>query len=131
MQQYADIERLFNALLAQDLNAFSARIAQEQRRIQGLRDLHPRGAHRRNILGSSKFSQKLRDFGDQAAANAQTCGLARAPGHRQNLSSRADPQPIWPGRPTLCRARLPKLPRLDDGRLDTDLLFGRVGSPQG
>jgi len=37
-QQYTEIEHLFNTVLAEDLNAFSTRIAREQQRVQGLRD---------------------------------------------------------------------------------------------
>ena len=35
MQQHTEIEHLLNALLAEDLNTYIARIAQEQQRIQG------------------------------------------------------------------------------------------------
>ncbi|WP_017301603.1 cyclic nucleotide-binding domain-containing protein [Nodosilinea nodulosa] len=131
LQQYADIEHLFNALLAQDLNAFSARIAQEQCRIQGLRDYIHAVPTGEPILGSSKFSQKLKEAVDQAATTLKPVVLQGPPGTGKtflaglihSLSGLAD-QPF-------VELDCAKLPRLDDGRLDTDLLFGRVGESPG
>ncbi|MBE9109214.1 cyclic nucleotide-binding domain-containing protein [Nodosilinea sp. LEGE 07298] len=131
MQQYAEIEHLFNGLLAQDLNAFSARIAQEQRRIQGLRDYIHAVPTGEAILGSSKFSQKLKDSVDQATATIQPVILQGPPGTGKiflaglihSRSGLAD-QPF-------AKLDCAQLPRTGDGSLDTDLLFGRLGSAPG
>jgi CRP-like cAMP-binding protein len=88
MGQYADLERLFNGLLAQDLNAFSARIAQEQRRIQGLQSYLqavPRGR--------SSWAR---------ASSAKSCGtLSIAPPPPPSPCSCRHPlaaaKPFWPG----------------------------------
>lgn len=131
MQQYAEIERLFNALLAQDLNAFSARIAQEQRRIQGLQayiQAVPSGA---TILGHSKASQKLAEQVERAAATLQPVVLQGQPGTGKTFlagliharSALAD-QPF-------AELDCARLPRSEAGSLNTDLLFGRIGGQPG
>jgi CRP-like cAMP-binding protein len=131
MQQYAEIEHLFNALLAQDLNAFSTRIAQEQRRIQGLQSYIqavPKGA---DILGYSKASQKLNEQIDRAAATLKPVVFQAQPGTGKTFlaglihgrSALAD-QPF-------AELDCARLSRSDDGRLNTDVLFGRIGLQPG
>ncbi len=131
MQQYTELEHLFNALLAQDLNAFSIRIAQEQRRIQGLRDYIHAVPTGETILGSSKFSQKLKESIDQATATLQPVVLQGPSGTGKTFlaglihsrSGLAD-QPF-------VEMDCAQLPRTADGGLDTDRLFGRLGSVLG
>ncbi len=59
MQQYPEMEHLFNTLLAQDLNVFSMRIAKEQKRIQGLQSYIQNVPKDKTIIGNSKATQKL------------------------------------------------------------------------
>ena len=131
MQQYPEMEHLFNALLAQDLNGFSARIAQEQRRIQGLQSYIQAVPIGETILGDSKASQKLAEQIDLAAATLQAIVFQAQPGTGKTFlagliharSGLAD-QPF-------AELDCAKLRRSDDGRLDTDALFGRVGEQPG
>ncbi len=131
LQQYPELEHLFNGLLAQDLNAFSARIAQEERRIQGLRDYIQSVPTEETILGNSKFSQKLQESIDQAISTLQPLVLQGPPGSGKTFlaglihsrSSSAD-QPF-------AELDCAQLPRAADGSLDTDRLFGRLGAAPG
>ncbi|PSB17263.1 4Fe-4S binding protein [Phormidesmis priestleyi ULC007] len=130
MQQYIELEHLFNALLAQDLNAFSARIAQEQHRIQGLQS-YIQAVPTGEILGDSKASQKLVEQVDQAAATLKPVLFQAQPGTGKTFlagliharSGLAD-QPF-------AELDCARLPRSEDGRLNTDSLFGRVGGQAG
>lgn len=131
MQQYIELEHLFNGLLAQDLNAFTVRIAQEQRRIQGLQSYIQAVPTEKTILGSSKATQKLAEQIDQAAATLQPVVFQAQPGTGKTFvagliharSALAD-QPF-------AELDCAKLPRAEDGRLNTDGLFGRVGGSAG
>ncbi|MBW4468344.1 MAG: cyclic nucleotide-binding domain-containing protein [Pegethrix bostrychoides GSE-TBD4-15B] len=131
MQQYAEFERMFNTLLAQDLNAFSARIAQEQRRIQGLQSYIQAVPTGEMILGNSKASQKLVEQVDQAAATLKPVLFQAQPGTGKTFlagliharSGLAD-QPF-------AELDCTKFARLEDGMLNTDFLFGRVGGQPG
>jgi transcriptional regulator with AAA-type ATPase domain/NAD-dependent dihydropyrimidine dehydrogenase PreA subunit len=131
MQQSIELEHLFNALLAQDLNAFSARIAQEQRRIQGLQSYIQAVPTGKMILGDSKASQKLVEQVDHAAATLKPVLLQAQPGTGKTFlagliharSELAD-QPF-------AELDCAKLPRSEDGRLNTDSLLGRVGGQPG
>jgi len=131
MQQYAEFERMFNTLLAQDLNAFSARIAQEQRRIQGLQSYIQAVPSGETLLGNSKASQKLAEQLAQAAATLKPVLFQAQPGTGKTFlaglihtrSGLAD-QPF-------AELDCAKLPRSDDGRLNTDALFGKVGGQPG
>ncbi|MBI4781684.1 MAG: cyclic nucleotide-binding domain-containing protein [Oscillatoriophycideae cyanobacterium NC_groundwater_1537_Pr4_S-0.65um_50_18] len=126
MQQYVELEHLFNALLAQDLNAFSVRIAQEQRRIQGLQSYIQAVPTGEMILGDSKASQKLVEQIDQAAASLNPVLLQAQPGTGKTFlaglihaRSKLADQPF-------AELDCAKLPRSSEGRLNTDGLFGRV-----
>ncbi len=127
MQQYADLEHLFNGLLAQDLNAFSARIAQEQRRIQGLQAYLQAVPKGKVILGTSKFSQKLRDFVDRAATTTQLVLLQAPPGSGKTFVTGLIHTRSGLAENPFVELDCAQLPRLADGRLNTDVLFGRVG----
>ncbi len=131
VQQHPAIEHVINALLAEDLAAFTTRIAREELRIQGLQPYirpMPKGEQ---ILGSSKPAQKLAQQVEQAAGHLKPVVLQAAAGTGKtfvaglihSLSGLAA-QPFA----ELDCARLPHLP---DGQLDTDPLFGRVGGQPG
>lgn len=131
MQQYAEIERLFNALLAQDLNAFSARIAQEQRRIQGLQSYIQAVPTEETILGNSKASQKLTEQIDRAAATLKPVVFQAQPGTGKTfLAGRIHAHSGLADQP-FAELDCARLPRSDEGWLNTNILFGRVGEPPG
>jgi transcriptional regulator with AAA-type ATPase domain len=131
MQQHPELEHLFNTLLAQDLNAFSTRIAKEQQRIQGLQSYIQNVPKDKTIIGNSKATQKLSEQIDHAAATLKPIifqgqagtGKTFLAGLIHDRSGLAD-QPF-------VELDCAKLPRSLDGRLDTDLLFGRVGAREG
>ncbi|MEH1866312.1 MAG: cyclic nucleotide-binding domain-containing protein [Nostoc sp.] len=131
MGQYTEIEHLFNALLAQDLNAFSVRIAQEQRRIQGLQSYIQAVPNGETILGNSKATQKLVEQIDRAAATLKPVvfqgqlgtGKTFLAGLIHARSGLAD-EPF-------AELDCAKLPRSEEGRFNTDFLFGRVGKEPG
>ncbi|MGG6293768.1 cyclic nucleotide-binding domain-containing protein [Leptolyngbya sp. AN02str] len=131
MQQYAEIEHLFNALLAQDLNAFSARIAQEQRRIQGLQSYIQAVPIGKTILGNSKASQKLAEQIDRAAATLKPVVFqAQAGTGKTFLAGLIHARSALADQP-FAELDCAKLPRLQDGRLNTDIVFGRIGGQPG
>lgn len=131
MQQHPEMEHLFNTLLAQDLNAYSTRIAKEQQRIQGLQSYIQNVPKDKTIIGNSKATQKLSEQIDRAATTLQPIvfqgqagtGKTFLAGLIHDRSGFAD-QPFT-------ELDCAKLPRSADGRLDTDLLFGRVGLREG
>ena len=131
IQDYADLEHLFNGLLAQDLNAFSARIAQEQSRIQGLQAYIQAVPKGKAILGTSKFSQKLRDFVAQAATTSQPLLLQAPSGSGKTLVAGLIHARSGLADHPFVELDCAHLPRLADGRLNTDILFGRLGGQPG
>lgn len=131
MQQYPAIEHVFNALLAQDLNAFSARIAQEQRRIQGLQSYIQAIPSGQTLLVHSKASRKLAEHLERAAATLQPVVFQAPPGTGKTFlaglihaRSRIADEPF-------AELDCARLPRSEDGRLNTDVLFGRVDGQPG
>lgn len=131
MQHYAEFERMFNTLLAQDLNAFSVRIAQEQRRIQGLQSYIQAVPTGEIILGDSKASQKLVEQIELAAGSLKPVVFQAQPGTGKTFlaglihaRSRLADQPF-------AELDCAKLPRSDNGMLNTDSLFGRVSGQPG
>jgi transcriptional regulator with AAA-type ATPase domain len=131
MQQYAEIERLFNALLAQDLNAFSARIAQEQRRIQGLQAYIQAVPTGETILGHSKASQKLTEQIDRAAVTLKPIVFQAQSGTGKTfLAGLIHTRSGFADQP-FAELDCAKLPRLEDDRLNTDSLFGGVSEQPG
>jgi transcriptional regulator with AAA-type ATPase domain len=131
MQQHPELEHLFNTLLAQDLNAFSTRIAKEQKRIQGLQSYIQNVPKDKTIIGNSKSTQKLSEQIDRAATNLKPVifqgqagtGKTFLAGLIHDRSGLTD-QPF-------VELDCAKLRRSPDGKLDTDLLFGRVGVREG
>jgi transcriptional regulator with AAA-type ATPase domain len=130
-QQYPEIEHLLNAQLAEDLNLYIARIAQEQHRIQGLQSYIHAVPKEESILGNSKATQKLTEYIKQAAATLKPVIFQAQPGTGKTFlagfihtrSELAD-EPF-------AELDCAKLPRSDDGGLDTDLLFGRIDGQKG
>ncbi|MGE5655183.1 MAG: cyclic nucleotide-binding domain-containing protein [Actinomycetota bacterium] len=129
--EYPSIQQVIHTVLSQDLHEYAARIAWEQVRIQGLQSYIQPIPSETTILGSSKVAQKLAEQIDRAATNLKPvifqapvgtgktflAGLIHA---RSGLAS----QPF-------AEMDCANLPRAEDGRLNTDALFGRVGQRPG
>lgn len=131
MNQYTEIKQLFNTILAQDLNSFSARIAQEQYRIQGLRSYLkaiPTAAH---LIGTSKASKKLSEQIDHAATTLTAIWLQAQPGTgRTFVASMIHSRSAMSDQP-FAELDCSHLPQLEDRQYVTDLLFGKVGHAPG
>lgn len=131
MQQHPELEHLFNTLLAQDLNAFSTRIAKEQQRIQGLQSYIQNVPKDKTIIGNSKATQKLSEQIDHAAATLKPIiFLGQAGTGKTFLAGLIHDRSGLAAQPFV-ELDCAKLPRSLDGRLDTDLLFGRIGAREG
>lgn len=131
VKSYPEIQQVLNTLLAQDLTDYTKRIAWEQERIQGLQPYIQPVPTGEMMVGSSKASQKLAEQIQACTTSLKPIVLQAQPGtgktfvagliHRQSQLSQ---QPF-------AELDCTKLPRSEDGRLDTDALFGRVGKQRG
>ncbi|MBE9176519.1 sigma 54-interacting transcriptional regulator, partial [Synechocystis salina LEGE 06155] len=108
-----------------------ARIAQEERRIQGLQSYIQAIPKAEIILGNSKSTQKLTKQIDQAASTLQPIIFQAQAGTGKTffagmIHARSDvaDEPF-------AELDCLKLPRSEDGRLNTDLLFGRIDAQAG
>jgi transcriptional regulator with AAA-type ATPase domain/ferredoxin len=131
MQQHPELEHLFNTLLAQDLNAFSTRIAKEQKRIQGLQSYIQNVPKDKTIIGNSKATQKLSEQIDHAAATLKPIIFQGQAGTGKTFLAGLIHDRSGLAAQPFVELDCAKLPRSLDGRLDTDLLFGRVGAREG
>ena len=128
MQQHPELEHLFNTLLAQDLNAFSTRIAKEQQRIQGLQSYIQNVPKDKTIIGNSKATQKLSEQIDHAAATLKPIIFQGQAGTGKTFLAGLIHDRYGLAAQPFVELDCAKLPRSLDGRLDTDLLFGRIGA---
>ncbi|MCA6503928.1 MAG: cyclic nucleotide-binding domain-containing protein [Pseudanabaena sp.] len=131
MQQHPELEHLFNTLLAQDLNAFSTRIAKEQQRIQGLQSYIQNVPKDKTIIGNSKATQKLSEQIDHAAATLKPIIFQGQAGTGKTFLAGLIHDRSGLAAQPFVELDCAKLPRSLDGRLDTDLLFGRIGAREG
>ncbi len=131
IEQYVEIEHLFNTLLAQDLNAFIHRVAHEQRRIQGLQPYIKAIPTEKTIIGNSKASQKLVEQIDQAAATLKPVLFQAQPGTGKTFLAGLIHAHSGLADHPFAELDCAKLPRSEDGRLNTDFLFGRIGGQPG
>jgi transcriptional regulator with AAA-type ATPase domain len=129
--QYPLIQQILHSFISSDLQEYASRITWEEERMQSLQAYIQHVPTQTNLLGSSKATQKLALQINQAAANLQPivfqaeagtgktfiAGLIHA---RSSLSS----QPF-------VEMDCAKLLRTEDGRLNTDALFGRTGQRSG
>ncbi len=126
--QYPDIQQVIHALLSQDLHEYAIRIAWEQVRIQGLQGYIQPVPSEATILGQSKATQKLAEQIDQAAAHLNPVIFqAQAGTGKTFLAGLIHARSKLAAQP-FAEMDCADLPRAEDGRLDTDALFGRVGS---
>jgi transcriptional regulator with AAA-type ATPase domain len=128
---HPQILQLISSCLAQDLTDYAQRIAWEQTRIQGLQSYIqpvPNGA---TLLGQSKASQKLAEQVHQAASSLKPVLLQAQPGTGKTfLAGLIHAQSGLAAHPFV-ELDCAQLPRREDGRLNTDPLFGRVGGQPG
>jgi transcriptional regulator with AAA-type ATPase domain len=131
MLEYLSIQQVVHTLLSQELNEYAARIAWEQVRIQGLQSYIQPVPEETNILGSSKAAQKLTEQINQATANLNPVVFqAQAGTGKTFLAGLIHARSGLASQP-FAEMDCANLPRADDGRLNTDALFGRVGQRSG
>ncbi|MBD2663069.1 sigma-54 interaction domain family [Richelia sinica FACHB-800] len=128
---YPAIQQVIHSRLAEDLQEYTTRIAWSQVRIQCLQSYIQPVPHQTHIIGSSKATQKLTEQINQAAKNLQPVIFQAQPGTGKTFvaglihtRSELASQPF-------AELDCSDLPRAEDGRLNTDALFGRVGQQQG
>lgn len=131
MQQHPEMEHLFNTLLAQDLNAFSIRIAKEQKRIQGLQSYIQNVPKDKTIIGNSKATQKLSEQIDHAARTMKPIVFQGQAGTGKTFLAGLIHDRSGLAAQPFTELDCAKLSRSPDGKLNTDLLFGRVGATEG
>ncbi|BAZ02810.1 nitrogen assimilation regulatory protein [Tolypothrix tenuis PCC 7101] len=129
--EYPAIQQVIHSLLDQDLHEYAARIAKEQMRIQGLKSYIQAVPNEASILGSSKAAQKLAQQIHQAAANLQPVILqAQAGTGKTFVAGLIHARSALATQP-FAEMDCANLPRSEDGRLNTDTLFGRIGQQPG
>jgi transcriptional regulator with AAA-type ATPase domain len=128
---YPAIQQALHSLLMQELDQFASRIAWEEERIRGLQPYIQQIPTRETILGNSKATQKLGQQIDLAASNLQPVVLQAQPGTGKTflagLIHLRSPLANCPFAELDCL----ELPRTSDGRINTDVLFGRINNQPG
>lgn len=131
LADYPSIQQIIHALLSQDLHEYAARIAWEQARIQGLQSYIQSVPRDMEILGSSKAAQKLTEQVKQAATTLTPIFFQAPAGTGKTfLAGLIHAQSGLASQP-FAELDCAHLPRAEDGRLNTDALFGRVGQRPG
>ncbi len=129
--EHPQIQQIINSLIDRDLNDYAARIAWEEARIQGLQSYIQPVPIGEKILGKSKAAQKLAEQIDRAASNLQPVLFQAQTGTGKTflagLIHARSPLAAQPFAEIDCA----DLPRTEDGRLNTDILFGRIGKQPG
>ncbi|WP_225892576.1 sigma 54-interacting transcriptional regulator [Nostoc sphaeroides] len=129
--EYPSIQQVIHSLLSQDLHEYATRIAWEQMRIQALQSYIQPVPSETSILGSSKAAQKLAQQINQAAAHLEPVVLqAQAGTGKTFLAGLIHSRSELASQP-FAEMDCANLLRAEDGRLDTDALFGRVGQLAG
>ncbi|MFB2836078.1 sigma 54-interacting transcriptional regulator [Floridanema evergladense] len=128
---YPAIQQVLHSLLMQDLDNFASRIAWEEERIRGLQPYIQPIPIKETILGNSKATQKLTQQINEAASNLKPIVFQAQPGTGKtflagliHLRSELADQPF-------AELDCAELPRTIDGKLNTDLLFGRIDKQPG
>ncbi|QFS52091.1 putative nitrogen regulatory protein [Nostoc sphaeroides CCNUC1] len=129
--EYPSIQQVIHSLLSQDLHEYATRIAWEQMRIQALQSYIQPVPSETSILGSSKAAQKLAQQINQAAAHLEPVVLqAQAGTGKTFLAGLIHSRSELASQP-FAEMDCANLLRAEDGRLDTDALFGRGGQQLG
>jgi transcriptional regulator with AAA-type ATPase domain/NAD-dependent dihydropyrimidine dehydrogenase PreA subunit len=129
--RYPEIQQIINALLAQDLSDFATRIAWEGERIQGLQPYIQPVPNGESLLGNSKATKKLIAQIALAASNLKPVVFQAQPGTGKTFLAGLIHARSGLAAQPFAELDCAKLPRSEDGRLDTDALFGRIGKQAG
>jgi len=128
---YPAIQQAIHSLLMQDLDDFTSRIAWEEERIRGLQPYIQHIPTGETILGNSKATQKIAQQIDLAASNLKPVVFqAQAGTGKTFLAGLIHLRSELADRP-FAELDCIELPRTADGRLNTDLLFGRTNKQPG
>lgn len=128
---YPSIQQVIQSLLSQDLQEYAARIAWEQVRIQGLQAYIQPVPDETSSLGRSKAAQKLSEQIDQAATHLNPVVFQAQAGTGKTFLARLIHARSGLASQPFAELDCADLPRTQDGRLNTDALFGRVGQRSG
>ncbi|MBL1176960.1 MAG: cyclic nucleotide-binding domain-containing protein [Pantanalinema sp. GBBB05] len=128
---YPSIQQVIQSLLSQDLQEYAARIAWEQVRIQGLQAYIQPVPDGSSSLGRSKAAQKLTEQIDQAATHLNPVVFQAQAGTGKTFLARLIHARSGLASQPFAELDCADLPRTQDGRLNTDPLFGRVGQRSG
>ena len=131
MTEYPAIQQAIHSLLMQELDDFACRIAWEEERIRGLQPYIQPIPNGENILGNSKATQKLAQQIDEAASHLKPIVFQAQPGTGKTfLAGLIHLRSALADRP-FAELNCAELPRTTDGRLNTDVLFGRSDKQPG
>ncbi|MBW4590965.1 MAG: sigma 54-interacting transcriptional regulator, partial [Aetokthonos hydrillicola CCALA 1050] len=129
--KYPSIQQVIQSQLAEDLQEYSTRIATLEMRIQGLQSYIQPVPSDKSILGKSKAAQKLTQQINQAAASTEPVVLQAQTGTGKTfVAGLIHAQSALASQP-FAEMDCADLTRAEDGRLNTDALFGRVGQQMG
>lgn len=128
---YPAIQHAIHSLLMQELDYFASRIAWEEERIRGLQPYIQDIPTGETFLGNSKATEKLAQQIDLAASNLKPVLFQAQSGTGKtffagliHLRSELADRPF-------AELDCAELPRTADGRLNTDVLFGRTDKQPG
>lgn len=122
---YPLIQQVMNGLISADLQEYASRIAWEEERMRSLQFyIQPIPSHS-HILGNSKAAQKLELQINQASANFQPVILQAEAGTGKTFVAGLIHSRSGNAAQPFAEIDCAKLSRSDDGRLNTDILFGR------
>ncbi|WP_199336373.1 cyclic nucleotide-binding domain-containing protein [Nostoc sp. FACHB-110] len=132
IDKYPAIQQVIHSQLSQDVHEYAARIAWEEMRMQGLQSYIQPLPNKTSILGNSKAAQKLTQQINLAASeDHQPIVLqAEAGTGKTFIASLIHTRSALASQP-FAEMDCADLPRAEDGRLDTDTLFGRLGQQPG
>ncbi|AFY48639.1 sigma-54 interacting regulator,cyclic nucleotide-binding protein [Nostoc sp. PCC 7524] len=129
--EHPTIQQVIHSQLSQDLHEYAIRIAWSQVRIQSLQSYIQPVPSQTDIIGSSKAAQKLTQQINQAAANLKPVILQAQVGTGKTFVSGLIHAHSELASQPFAEMDCANLPRAEDGRLNTDALFGRVEEQPG
>ncbi|MBE9227364.1 sigma 54-interacting transcriptional regulator [Phormidium sp. LEGE 05292] len=129
--KYPDFLQTINCILADELNRFTLKISHEKTKIQSWQPYIQPVPKEETILGSSKATQKLASQIQEAAKNLQPVVFQAQPGTGKTfLAGMIHTHSELADRPFIeidCAELLSR----EDGTINTDILFGKVGKQSG
>jgi polyferredoxin/CRP-like cAMP-binding protein len=129
--KYPEISQRINAILAEELNTFTLRICHEKTRIQTWQPYIQPVPKEETILGNSKATKKLASQIQQAANNLQPVVFQAQPGTGKTfLAGMIHAHSEVAAQPFI-EIDCAELPSREDGTINTDILFGKIGKEPG